>query len=146
MATELWLIRRMGHLVPANAPSAESLAKLAANKWLLAEIRMPRNTKHHKKYFALLQAIFQHQDEYPTMRSLQRGMKKRLGFGEWVTLKSGEREFIEDSISFASMDQTEFDQFYERAVQVILTEILPGVDSRDLEREVQDILEGRRAA
>lgn len=146
MATELWLQRRMGHLVPANAQSAELLAKLPDDRWVLAEVRNPRNLKHHRKYFALLQAVYPHQSVWPTLRSFQRAMKKALGHGEWVTSSDGRQEFIEDSISFASMDQTEFEQFYDRAVEVILTKVLPNVDSADLEREVADILEGRKAA
>lgn len=143
MATEIWLQRRLGHLVPANAQSAELLAALPADKWMLATIRMPRNVKHHRKYWALLQAVFPHQTTWPTMKSFHRQIKKAMGFGEWVEAENGKKEFIEDSISFASMDQTEFEQLYARLVELILTKVLPNVNSEDLEREVQDILRGR---
>lgn len=144
MATELWLQRRLGHLVPANSQSAELLAGLPNDKWMLATIRMPRNVKHHRKYWALMQAVFPHQSVWPTMKSFQRAMKKALGHGEWVASADGRKEFIEESISFANMDQSEFEQFYARAVEVILTKVLPNVDSEDLEREVAEILKGNR--
>lgn len=146
MATELWLIRRMDTLVPANTQSLEDLRRLPADKWLLNELRMPRNVKHHRKFMAVLQAVYPHQDMWPTFNSFRKAFVAALGHGEVVTAKDG-RKFIDaNSISFAAMDQTEFDQFYQRAIDFVLTKILPGVDSRDLEREVQDILEGRRAA
>jgi hypothetical protein len=146
MATEIWLKRSVDHLVPANAQSLELMRQIKDDRWVLASIRNPRNVKHHRKYWALIQAVFPHQDTWPTLKSFQRQMKKALGHGEWVTSKDGRREFIEDSIGFASMDQTEFEEFYKRAVEVILTRVLPGVDSDDLAREVDDILAGKRAA
>jgi hypothetical protein len=146
MATELWLSRRMDALVPANAQALESLRKLPADKWLLCELRMPRNVKHHRKFMAVLQAVYPHQDMWPTFNSFRKAFTAALGHGEVVTAKDG-RKFIDaDSISFATMDQTEFDEFYARAIEFVLTKVLPGVDSRDLEREVADILEGRKAA
>ena len=146
MASELWLVRRMGHLVPANAQSAEALDKLPIDKWLLASIRQPRNVKFLRKWMALQSAVFPHQDEWPTFESFKRAIKKALGLGEWVVSKSGRREFLEGSVSFAKMTEDEFAEFYERGVQLILTRILPGVNREDLDLEVNEILEGRRAA
>ena len=146
MATELWLTRRMDTLLPANTQCLEDMRKLPADKWLLAELRMPRNVKHHRKFMAVLQAVYPHQDMWPTFNSFRKAFTAALGHGEIVTAKDG-RKFIDaNSISFAAMDQVEFDEFYARAIDFVLTKILPGVNSRDLEREVADILEGRRAA
>ena len=49
-------------------------------------------------------------------------------------------------MAFDNIDQTEFEQVYERIVDVILTRILPGVGRKDLEDQVHDILAGRKAA
>jgi hypothetical protein len=147
MAVELWLRRSMDHLVPANAEARELMRTIKDDRWVLCEVRNPRNVKHHRKYFALLQAVFPHQSQWPTFKSFQRQMKKALGHGEWVVSGDGKyKDFIEDSISFASMDQDEFEEFYSRALEIILTRILPSVDLDDLNREVADILEGRKAA
>ena len=50
------------------------------------------------------------------------------------------------SISFAKMDQTEFESFYERAMDFLIAEVLPGIDSADLEREVQEIIDSTDAS
>jgi hypothetical protein len=42
------------------------------------------------------------------------------------------------------MDQDEFEQLYERAVELILTRILPGVGREDLDRQVAEIMAGRK--
>lgn len=146
MATTLWLIRRMDALVPANSQALDDLRKLPADKWLLNELRMPRNVGHHKKFMAILQAVYPHQDMWPTFNSFRKAFTAALGHGEVVTAKDGRRYIDASSISFATMDQDEFSEFYDKAIDFVLTKILPGVDSRDLEREVQDILEGRKAA
>lgn len=146
MATELWLVRRMGHLVPANEQSAELLAKLPQDRWVLASIRNPRNLKHHRKFMALVQAVYPHQDMWPTFNSFRRALTAALGHGEVVTAKDGRKYIEAESISFASMDQTEFEEFYNKAVDLILTRILPAVNKDDLEREVNDILAGHKEA
>ena len=51
---------------------------------------------------------------------------------------------IPKSISFAAMSQTEFEQWYDRVVEIITTRIVPNVNSDDLEYQVQEILDGNR--
>ena len=141
---ELWLIRKMDMLVPANEQSLEALRRVPADKWVLVNLRQPRNVGHHRKFMAVLQAIYPHQDMWPTFNSFRKAFIAALGFGEVVTAKDG-RKFIDaDSISFASMDQAEFEQFYERAMLLVQTKILPGVGRADLDRQVAEIMDGRK--
>ena len=147
MAIEAWVTRSpMGHLIPANAQAEEALNAIPKGEWRRVKVWLPRNTKHHRKYFALLNAIFPHQSMWPTFNKFREKFEEALGFGEYHVNGRGERYFEKDSIDFSSMDQSEFEEFYERAVDLILTRILPGVQSDDLEREINDILEGRKAA
>lgn len=145
MATEVWLQRRMNHLVPANAQSEKLLAKLPTDRWVKAKVTNPRNLKHLRKYFALLDAVFPHQTMWPTFNKFRAKFEEALGLGEYHINGRGERYFEPDSISFAAMDQTEFDEFYARAVELILTRIIPNADSADLDREVNEIMIGRAA-
>lgn len=141
---ELWLIRKMDMLVPANEQTLEALRKMKPGQWYRADIKMPRNVKHHRKYFALLGAVFPHQTMWPTFRKFRQKLEEALGHGEYHVNGRGERYFENESISFANMDQDEFEQLYERAVELILTRILPGVGRADLDRQVAEIMEGRR--
>jgi hypothetical protein len=79
------------------------------------------------------------------MDSFAAAMKAAVGLAEPIRLPDGRIVLYTGSISFASMDQATFDQFYERVVQVILTRILPGVSNAELERQVVDILQGEAA-
>lgn len=147
MAIEAWVTRSpMGHIVPANAQSAEALSAIPAKEWRKVKVWLPRNIKHHRKYFALLNAVFPHQTMWPTFNKFREKFEEALGFGEYHVNGRGERYFEKDSIGFDKMDQDEFEQFYERALDLILTRILPGIANDDLEREISDIMEGRKAA
>ncbi|MEL7452435.1 MAG: DUF1367 family protein [Pseudomonadota bacterium] len=146
MATELWIKRRLDHLVPANTQAHEAMEGLPQDEWYLATIRRPRNLGHHKKYMALLQVVYPHQDTWPTFTSFRKALACALGHGLVVKSKDGREIMDADSISFAKMDQDEFQQFYDRAIRLICERILPNVNSEDLEREVGDILSGRKAA
>ena len=146
MATTIHLRRVLSRLAPADAASEELLNALPTGKEVKAVITIPRNVKHHRKFFALLNVIFPHQETYPTRESLLNAIKCALGYGETITLPDGRIVLSPGSISFSKMDQNDFNAFYERAVRLITERILPGVDSTDLEREVEEILQGRQAA
>ena len=143
MATTLFLQRSLNSLKPVDAHGEEMLRGLPKGKHLKAVITQPRNVQHHRKFFALLNAIHPHQDTYPTIDSLLCAMKCALGYGETVELPDGRIVLVPGSISFAKMDQADFSNFYARAVALIETKILPGVDSADLKREVAEIMRGQ---
>jgi hypothetical protein len=146
MAETLFMRRTVGGLRPINRMGEDALAKYPLNTEIKAEITQPRNLGHHKKFFALLQALFPHQEIYPTLDSFRAAMTCALGYGETVTLKDGRIVLVPGSISFAKMDQAAFNDFYDRALELIATRILPGIGREDVDREVAEIIDGRVAA
>lgn len=146
MATTLFMVRGLGGLRPANKASQEAFDGLPMAETVKVEITRPRNIRHHRKWFALLQVIYPHQTTYPTMESLLAAIKCALGYGETVKLPDGRTVLVPGSISFAKLDQAGFDQFYARALELIHTRILPGIDRDDVEREVAEVLAGRDPA
>lgn len=145
MATDLYMVRKLSSLVPSDRMSEELLRELPEGAVLKAVVTSPRNLKHHRKFMALMQVIFPHQTTYPTMDSLRKAIAVALGYGDTIKFPDGRIMLIPKSISFAKMDQTAFTEFYDRALELVQTKILPSVDSDDLEREVNEILEGRSA-
>lgn len=147
MSREIRMRRVLNRLVPDDKVSEDDLAALDANKVYDVKIWQKRNADHHRKYFALVNAIFPHQSAWPTTKALHDQLKMAVGFSyEAKDMKTGEVRTYPDSIAFDKLDQGEFAEVYERIVDVILTRVLPGVGRRDLEAQVQDILAGRRAA
>lgn len=147
MATEIRVRRVLNRLVPVDKMSEDDLLQLDADKEFDCKVWNKRKEGHHRKYFALVNAIFPHQTGYATVKALHDQLKIAVGFSyEARDLATGETRTYPDSIAFDNIDQTEFEQVYDRIVEVVLTRILPGVGRRDLEAQVHDILAGRRAA
>lgn len=144
MATEVMLSWQQGRFGAADAFSMELLGALKEGETVKATITRPRNEKHHRKFFALMKVVFDAQDRYPTMDHLLKAIKIGVGLYELVPLTKTQTVIDLGSISFAKMDQAAFEQFYNKVVQLIVTRILPNVDSADLEAQVNEIL-GERA-
>lgn len=143
MAIDVLLKREGTKLGAADPMSWDSLQSIKDGEILTASLRRARNPRHHAKLFALLNVIFPQQDRFTTLTELLNAIKMATGYFEHGKTIDGIPYCIPKSIAFASMCQTDFEQFYERAVDVILTKILPAVNRDELEDEVQAILNGR---
>jgi len=89
------------------------------------EVRTARNPKHHRKFFVMVNFIFRNQEKFENITDLLIEIKLRTGhYKEHVTAR-GKLVYIPKSISFAKMDQREFEAFYDRALDVIIKYILP---------------------
>ena len=135
----------MGFLAACDNFGMEELQRLSYGEQFKVKITRPRNVKHHRMAFALLKLVFDNQDQFATLVGLLDAIKIGLGHcDERVTL-DGEKFYAPRSISFASMDETTFSQFFDRMVNLIIEKILPHTTKEDLERQVFDILgEGGR--
>lgn len=150
MASEIFMRRHLNSLMPVDAYGLDALQKLPSGdkdrSLLKAVITVPRNAKHSRKFHALLGVVFPHQDTYPTRDSFLAAVKMALGYADSVKLDKGRTIIVPNSISFGKMDQAEFDEFYEKALDLIQTRILPNINREDVEREVNEVLAGREAA
>ncbi len=96
------------------------LTKIKQGETLRAVLTKPRNSKHHRKFFAMLNLVFQNQDRYDEIEDLRTEVKLRCGlYSEHVTLK-GTLVYIPSSMSFDEMDQLEFDELYQKAINCCL--------------------------
>ena len=103
------------------------------------EVRQPRNVYHHRKFFALLNLVFENQEKYETVEQLLTIFKIGTGHYETMVMKNG-LAYIPKSISFAKMDQGEFEEFWDKCIKLITTRILPGVTKESLEREILELI------
>ena len=136
--------RTLTGLRPTDAIGGEALERVPLNEDVKVEITRPRRLGHHRKFFALLAAVYPHQSTYGSQNLFRAAIEVALGFGESVKLPDGRMIIVPKSISFANMDQAEFDALFDRAVELIVSRIIPGIDSDDLRREVDEIILGNR--
>lgn len=139
MATEVLLVKTRDGLKASDPISQESIDAIAIGKQVSATLRLARNVKHHRKFFAMLGVIYENQTRYPTSSHLLAVIKILTGHYDVFPVRGKETFFVK-SINFAAMDQIEFESFYNHAVNIILQEIIPGLDKQDLENRVLEIL------
>ena len=142
MALDLLLVREGNRLAPADSLSADTMLDIANGEYVTAVIRRPRNLKHLRKFWALINVVFKAQSYFATKKAFVNEIKMATGHFESGVTRDGIPYVEIASISFAALDQKSFTEFYDKAVEVILTRILPNVNRFDLEAQVMEIIEG----
>lgn len=140
MAT-LWVQRRGNSLMPDGAESHAVFSKLPFGKSLRVEIKQPRNGAHHRLFWVLCTRIADAIGAEP--ENVSDVLKIRTGHVTKINTKQGLYE-LPKSISFASLDQQGFSDFFNRCVTVIETEW--GIARSDVLDAVSDLLHPERAA
>ena len=135
---KLVLRKHLGSLRPADEQSEEWLKKLPNDECIMVEARRPRNIQHHRKLFALLNLVKDNIDQSITVEMLLGIIKLRTGYCDVIQTAKGEIA-LPKSIAFESMDQTQFSEFYDKAIDFIIQDILP-VSRDELENEVLEMV------
>ena len=131
-------------LIPMYDSDLDEKHRLRIGDNVLYTIKRPRNYEFHKKYFALLRLtvanlphLIQQQMQIFTEEDLLDCLKIDLGL--FTTRWHGGRQIVKTgSISFAKMDNTEFEKFFSRSVDAILRIYLRGTDRQALIEEVEN--------
>jgi len=128
---------RMGALRPADDQATEALKHIKAGEYLKVDIVRPRGGAHHRLFFALLQTVHSNMTEelrhkYPTIDRLLLEIKLQTGYFDQAVSLGGKAYFIPKSISFARMDQGEFEEFFGKAITVCRKYFLPGTTEKEL--------------
>lgn len=131
-------------LIPMYDNDLDEKHRLRIGDNVLCTIKRPRNYEFHKKYFALLRLtvanlphLIQQQMQIFTEEDLLDCLKIDLGL--FTTRWHGGRQIVKTgSISFAKMDNTEFEKFFSRSVDAILRIYLRGTDRQALIEEVEN--------
>ena len=132
--------KQLGALRPADEGGEEALSKIANGDLVMLEFKRPRNPSHHRLFFALLNIVYSNQDTYDTFEGFRAGFTISLGWCDTAIGRDGTVGFTPKSISFASMDQTAFDVFFDDAVNLVCQRWLPTVTNEELRREIQEMV------
>lgn len=141
---EVLLARGLGHsLHPADPESEAEIGKLGRGEVLRFTARRPRNLGHHRKFFALLQLVYENQEQYADREELRRALLIEAGHFDDVRLLDGTTVRTAKSISFSAMDQSAFEAVYDGVLAVVLAKVLPGIGREELEQEVEAFASSR---
>ncbi len=117
------------------------LKRLAVGEAYEFEFKIPRNIKFHRKFFAFLASVYgieEIQLSFSSIKHLRGALTIDAGHYETIVGMDGKEYKIPKSISFANMEEADFDQFYSRVMQVILDRLPEYVegDIHALENEI----------
>jgi len=142
---EFYAVKKLGVLKPYDPDDSEKLHAMQDGKVYRVKVTMPRNVKFHKKFFTLINLVFDNLPEQipsrtpdgepvqiRTRKELLWHIKMQVGhYTEKVTI-GGRITYEAKSISFGAMDEAEFAKFYDGAIDVILKYFLPDTLKEEL--------------
>jgi len=88
------------------------------------EISKPRNVLFHRKYFALLNLVFENQEYFTEFETFRRYIIIKSGYYTKTVTPKGDF-YDAKSISFAAMDNVEFEKLFDKTLNVVIAEFLP---------------------
>ena len=150
MSTDIVLIKAQGgFLIPADEQSAQALQRVKTGEAIRVSATKIRNVLFHRKFFALLNLAY---DSWEPMAEYK-GEKAQKNFEQFrndvvclagyhettVTLR-GDVRVKAKSISFARMQEDEFQELYNSVINVILSRILKNYSKPDLENVINQLI------
>ena len=123
-----------GTFSPADNHSMSEMSNFKIGETYKFKYSKPRNYKFHKKYFALLNLAFDNQDDYETLEHFRDAVTMQSGWYDSHMSLNGNLVFKPKSISFAKMDDHEFNKMYSKTINVILKYIMPGSTRAEIEK------------
>lgn len=140
--TDLYMTRTLSGLAPADDTAMMALRRIKIGEHVRVEMTKPRNIHFHRMFFAMLNTVWTSCGDWNSAEELLTELKFRVGHVEKqniVDRQSGEviaEVVTPKSISFGAMDDTQFRTFYNRCIDVICREMVPGLNDSVLRDEV----------
>jgi len=135
------LVKHDGRLLPAYDKDQGKFNQIGEGEIVVCDLDDRRNLRFHRKYFVMLNFVFQNMNEdlrerIPSVEVLRSEIMRIMGKVEVYYTLDGKRMLIPESISFAKMGQKKFDRVYSDTIDVCLKYFLPETDREDFELEL----------
>lgn len=109
-----------GHFKLAYDSDYEKSKKIPLNEPIIYEWKKVRNYEFHKKFFSLVNMVYQNQEQYNNIDDLRDDLTVKAGFYyKYINIDEIEVKKPK-SISFASMDENEFSNLYNAFIDVVV--------------------------
>jgi len=128
-----FFIKTQYGLAPSDPPSREWFEKIKFGEVVKGEFKRVRNYKFHKKYFALLSLAFDNWEPGEIDSKFGKPEKNfdrfradltiLAGFYDVTVRLDGSTRIEPKSISFAAMDNDEFDRLYNATIDVLIKHV-----------------------
>lgn len=150
--THVALSKTLQGFMPADEPTREVYGKMKLGEVLHGDFKKMRNARFHRKLFALLNLAYeywqpgeidsQHGTPEKNFDRFRRDLIILAGFYDVVIRLDGTTRIEAKSISFANMDDAEFEKLYNAILNVILKKIdtLKDMTADEVNRLVDEVL------
>ena len=133
---KITLIKQLNNSFKLAFNSDYELAKkIPLNEPIEFEFTKKRNYKFHKKFFALLNLVFENQEVYNNLEHLRKDLTISAGYYDIRHNFEGVEIYEPKSISFAKMDDNEFSELYNRFVDVVVKWL--GIEKESIIEEIE---------
>lgn len=145
-------------LVPSNEWADDWLATIKEKQHVLIHGHVPRNIKHHGKYWVIVHKVYENLPDdlrayiWPRPEDFADDIKDATGLhqtrmrGAVVNAPpnplTGLPRRPVGSIAFESMDQAKFNAWYDKAINLLSREVI-GCMPDELRQEIEDIIDGK---
>jgi len=134
-------------LVPFDEDASDFLKKMKIGRPVRLKITSVRNHAFHRKYWALINLAYdfwEPEDDQP-MKNKDRFRKDitiLAGFYEQSVRLNGDIRTEAKSISFANMDDDEFEKLFSKTIDVILKHVCKHLTDEEIRNQVADMVVG----
>lgn len=133
---KILVVKTPSGLKPLYDSDYDNYSKIPLGEEFEIEYTKKRNSRFHRKFFALLKLAFENQSDYRNFNDLRYDLTIVAGYYEENVNKiTGEVTKCAKSISFSQMDEIEFNEYYEAVKDVICRWL--GIDNETLNNEIQ---------
>ena len=98
----------------------EKAKKMKAGVFFECDVKKKRNYMFHKKYFALINMVYENQEIYSNIDHLREDLTIEAGYYDYTLDFNGNRSKKVQSINFSSMDEFKFNDLYSATIDVIV--------------------------
>ena len=141
MSLDIPMRREGNHLVPVDAVAAEMFAEIPANTGVMVTIKVPRNLRHFRLAWVLADIVSKSCDWLSDRETAMNWLKIRARHVRMIhDPMHNTTAIVPKSISFASLDQAAFKRVFDRMINVVITEIIPGMSEQSLRAELENIV------
>lgn len=119
------------------------VATMKPGAWIRVEWSTPRSGPQHRKMWSLLRLIVDNSETYNSVERALVAVKIAAGFFDpHVDPITGEVQKVPQSIKYESMEQGDFNHFFEQAVTATCTHIVPQFDTETAYALMDQVLAG----
>ena len=134
---QFWAVFKPDGLHPLYSSDDETMKKLKYDTEYLFKVTKPRNIAFHRKNFALINMVYENQEQFNNIDDLRAYLTIKAGFYNRIPTGKGDM-ILPKSISFAAMDDTEFSEYYSKMIDAVIAFL--DISKKDVLQNISDFM------